>query len=330
LCLVAAGVAAAAGSSRRLPVQLDVDPCTGVSPEVVGRVLTVELGVSVTASDVTQDAPKQDTTVVSVTCSEGTTLITVHDPISGKMLQRHIDLRSEAAAARPRLLSLSAAELVAASWMELTAPPVVTVPIVEATAAPQLRTEAADAARSSAARREPLRWDVDAVGVARNFREDDLLTIGGGVAGTWLAYRDWLALGGDLLLETGSSKVPVGTVEALSGSSSLSARLRQRLGPVTLELGGGMRIGVMRLSAVSDQTLRPPPPSHTFRSPWGGPMATARVVTNLMPGLVASLSGEAGLVTLETTGYVLGSPGFNIDGSWLALCLGVGLAGDPP
>ncbi len=328
LCLAWAG-AAVADSSRRLPVQLDVDPCTGVSPDVVGHVLTVELGVSVAASDAAE-GPKQDATVVSVTCSEGTTLITVHDPISGKMLQRHVDLRSEAAAARPRVLSLSAAELVAASWMELTVPPAVSVPIVEATAAPQLRSQAADAARSAAARHQPLRWDIEILGVGRNFRDSDLLTVGGGAAGAWLAYRDWLTIGGDLLFETGRSRLPVGSVDVLSGSSSLSARLRQRLGPVTFELGGGMRIGVMRFAPVPDKTLRPPLIPTILRTPWGGPIATARVLTNLTRGIVASLSGEAGLITLETIGDVEGSPEYTINGSWLALSLGVGLAGDPP
>ncbi len=297
-----AGVAKA-DTARRLPVQLDVDPCTGVNPDVVGRVLTVELGVNVTTVDVTQETAKQDTTIVSLTCSEGTTFITVHDPISGKMLQRHVDLRSEAANARPRLLSLSAAELVAASWMELAAPSAVNVPIVEAAAAPQLRSEAADAARAFAARRQPLRWDAELVGIARNFREGDLWMLGGGAAGTWLAYRDWLAVG---------------------------AGLRQRLGLMTLELGGGMRIGIVRLAAVSDKTLRPPSTPHTFRSPWGGPFATARVLTNITRGTIAFLSGEAGLISLQTTGLVDGNPELDIKGSWVALSIGVGLAGDSP
>jgi len=91
-----------------------------------------------------------------------------------------------------------------------------------------------------------------------------------------------------------------------------------------------MRIGIVRLAAVSDKTLRPPSTPHTFRSPWGGPFATARVLTNITRGTIAFLSGEAGLISLQTTGLVDGNPELDIKGSWVALSIGVGLAGDSP
>src|SRR5260370_36635075 len=238
---------AAREPAQRLLVKLEVDPCTGVLPDVVSRVLTVELGVNVTVvptGDASDPAQKQDTTVVSRSCDEGTIRMNVKDPLTGKSLERHVDLRGEKTSARPRLLALSAAELVAASWIELQAPPP-PVPAVEATAALPARTDAAVAARRALRRQEPIsaHWDVDVVGVGRRFSDVNLTTWGAGVAGAW-TYQDWLSVGGDLLFEAGSGRVlhegfGVGTASLRGGSIALAVRLRRGWPEWALEAGPG-------------------------------------------------------------------------------------------
>ena len=319
-------------------MQLEVDACTGVNPEFVGRVLTVELGVNVTVPAVGEASAdgvrrpadldaiqKRDTTIVSVSCSEGTTRITVQDPVSGKTLARHIDLRDEAPLARPRLLSLSAAELVAASWLELAVPPPVErAPIVEATAPAPLRVEAADAARATTLRRTPALWDIEAVTTGRRWRDSGQWAYGGGLAGAY-AHRGWLVVGGDVLFEATSGAVSLGSVRGFLASTSLATRLRHRIGPFGIESGIGVRVGLAHLEGVITGAGKAPPDTHSFTRPWAGPLVNLRLSTRVLPPMIALAEAEAGLVTLETAGRVAGQPEFAIAGPWIAFTLGIGL-----
>jgi hypothetical protein len=327
----------AAPPSHRLPVELEVDPCTGVAPDVVGRIFTVELGVSVTyvpAGEASEPAQKPDTTLVSLSCDEGTIRMVVRDPLSGKMLERHVDLRAQRSSARPRLLSLSAAELVAASWIELDAVPAPPpAPIVEATALPPARTEAAEAARAAISRRLPVQWDVEAIAVGRRFPDANLTTWGGGVAATW-AFEGWLALAGNLLGEVGSIDVRhdgamVGTASLETGSVGLCARLRRSWPTFALEGGVGGRLFLTRLRGTAEEQ-----PGgwveHSFTGTWGGPLAEVRVGWKVSPVMLVVASVEGGTVTRQLAGFVAKRPDVVIDGSWAALSLGIGLGSDGP
>jgi len=329
--------ALARDAARRLPVELEVDACTGVSPEVVSRVLTVELGVNVTVvavGEASDAAQKPDTTVVSLTCDEGTVKMSVRDPLSGKSLERHVDLRGEKSAARPRLLALSTAELVAASWIELEAPPP-PLPVVEATAPPPARPDAADAARAALRRQEPVstHWDLGVVGVGRRFPDANMTTWGGGIAGTW-TFQDWLSVGGDMLGEGGGGSVlhegqTVGTASLASGLLGFALRLRRAWPVFALEAGVGARVGITHIKATADDP-RATWNEHAFTGTWGGPMAELRL--GWKPARWALVTGtvEGGTVTRELTGLVARVPDVVLTGSWIALSLGLGIGSDAP
>jgi hypothetical protein len=337
--LVAWGSARSAGArdaARRLPVELEVEPCTGVSPDVVSRVLTVELGVSVTvvaAGEASDPAQKPDTTLVSLACDEGTIRMSVKDPLTGKSLERHVDLRAERSSARPRLLALSAAELVAASWIELEGPPP-PAPAVEATAPPPARVDAADAARATLRRLEPIsaHWDVGAVGVGRRFSDANLTTWGAGIAGVW-TYQDWLSIGGDILGEGGSGDVShdgqiVGTASLFGGSLGLALRLRRGWPDWSLEAGVGARLALMHIKASANDMSLPTWNEHSFNGTWGGPMTQVRLGWKPSRGVLVTGAVEGGTLTRELTGLVAKVPDVVLTGSWVAVSLGVGLGRD--
>jgi hypothetical protein len=333
-CSTSATESAAREPSRGLPVELEVDPCTGVAPDVVSRILTVELGVGVTfvpVGEASDSAQKPDTTQVALSCDEGTIRIFVRDPLTGKTLERHIDLRAERPSARPRLLSLSAAELVAASWIELEAPPP-PAPVVEATAPPPARSEAADIARAAMKRQEPAQWDVEALALGRRFPDANLTTWGGGIAANW-AYQGWLAVGGDIVGESGGGDlaldgVIVGQASVWSGSVGLSARLRQTWPTLSLEAGLGGRLGVAKVHATADATQLGLWQEHGFSGTWGGPLATVRVGWKASRMVLLVGSVEAGTVTRQLAGLVARQPELLITGPWAALSLGVGIGAD--
>jgi hypothetical protein len=337
------GEAQAREPSRRLTVELQVDPCIGVPADVIGRVLTVELGASVTSVIVGPDAPepppKSDTTTIALSCEEETIRMSVRDPVSGKRLERHIDLRAQRASARPRLLSLSAAELVAASWIELESTPRPSAAIVEATAPPAMRAEAMATARATAARRVPSPWDLEAVVVGRRFPDAGLTTWGGGVAAAW-SYQGWLGFSGDLLGETGSvtlsdNGLTLGNVPIVTGSGRLSARLRRTWPSFLVEGGFGARVMLSRLRGNADEAPRLELREHALNAIWGGPMAEVRVGWTFSRWALVVASLEGGTVTRQVAGFVQVG-GFAakkadlvLSGSWAALSIGLGLTTEP-
>jgi hypothetical protein len=322
---------------RALPVELALDPCTGVSPEVVSRILTVELGVTVTTvspGDSSDSRQRSEVTSISLSCDEGTIRMTVRDPVSGKTLDRHVDLRGERTSARPRLLGLSAAELVAASWVELEAAPPPPAPIVEATAPPPARAVAADAATSMLKRQKPVPWDLEALAVARRFSEVDLTSWGGGIGGSW-AYEGWLALGADLLAEAGSStvvhdQVPVGTASMRTGSIGLSARLRRSWLAWALEAGVGARLAATSVKAMADDAQSGLWQEHAFTRMWWGPTAGVRVAWKPSRAVLLVGAVEGGTVMQPMTGLVAKTPDVLITGPWIALSFGVGIGAEGP
>jgi hypothetical protein len=334
VCLAGATESWAREPSRSLPVELEVDACTGVPADVVSRILTVELGVTVTsvpAGEASDPAQKPDTTQVALSCDEGTIRIFVRDPLTGKTLERHIDLRAERPSARPRLLSLSAAELVAASWIELeSAPP--PAPVVEATAPAPARSEAADLARAAMKRQEPTQWDLEAIALGRRFPDANLTMWGGGIAASW-AYQGWLALGGDLVGETGSATLSldgltVGEAALRTGSMALSARLRRGWPALAVEAGLGARLGLTRVRATAEETQSGLWQEHSFTGTWGGPLATVRVGWKASRLVLVVGSVEAGTVTRQVAGLVAKQPELIVTGPWAAISLGVGIGAD--
>ncbi len=94
-----------------------VDPCAGVPAPFVERVVAAEL-----TGDEGAGAAGASRIVAEVTCRDGLVVVTARAG-AGEPLRRTIDLSREDSQARPRVLSVAIAELVAASREKPVPPP---------------------------------------------------------------------------------------------------------------------------------------------------------------------------------------------------------------
>src|ERR1700742_836714 len=150
--LAAIALSASRGAVARnaLSVELELAPCVANDAAGLGRVVQAELGsaIAVSAEPETEapQTPRADVARVRVTCEDALIELEVQDPVTGKKLSRHLQIPPDLAAARARVLGLSIAELVAASWIELSETRTAPVKVVDATASRDTRSAALVAA----------------------------------------------------------------------------------------------------------------------------------------------------------------------------------------
>jgi hypothetical protein len=245
----------------------------------------------------------------------------VLDPVSGKTLVRHLDLSGSDPSTRTRLLALSAAELVAASWIELTARPAARSQIVEAKASPGARDTAVNAARKALA--PPSFYRIDAIASAQRSGSTDLLTLGGGIGGSWV-HGGWQVVGGDLRLESGSADVSLGTIRTMLVSASGSLRIRKRLGWVAVEGGLGVRGGLAYMRGIPAE-ITPRPDATSATLPWWGPMIMLRVEASIAERVAFVMGLEAGRVIYAAGGRSGGRTELAIENQWVGVTLGPAL-----
>jgi hypothetical protein len=316
--LGAAGPGAAAGGHPL--VVLTIDPCMAIADEEVRRVVGIELaGVLADPAD-----RSREHTHVAVVCAGELVELRVDDPITGKALQRTIDLR-EAPEARPRLLALAIVELISASWTELETNPEPQVPPVSMRASHESRQAALDVVQQAhplrAAPRplEPARTRLVAIAGGMGWFSGTGLLAGGGVRITRdnRHHIDWMA---DLQAHRGSARVSVGTVkvDALSAGAVLAQRAWPTLG---LHLGLGVRAGGLHLRGEPDAAEMET--AHSGWAPWGGPMGLVTVSLAASRHLVFDLAAESGYVALEAGGLVDGVRELAVKGPWIGVHAGI-------
>jgi hypothetical protein len=266
-------------------------------------------------------------TRVTIGCTGPWLRLEVLDPVSGKTLVRHLDLSAHDPSTRTRLLGLSAAELVAASWIELTARPAPRPHIVEAKASSSARDTAVNAAQKALT--PPSFYRLEAVASAQRTGSADLLTLGGG-AGASFIHNGWQVVGADVLVESGSEDVALGTIRTLLASASASLRIRHRLGWMAVEGGLGARAGLASMQGeAADITPRPEATAATL--PWWGPMIMLRVEASIAQRVAFVMGLEAGRVMYAADGRAGGRTGSAIENQWVGLTLGPALTlGDAP
>lgn len=192
-------------------VRLDVSPCIGVSASDVRRIVAVELGALLTRDG---DLPDATATRVEVRCDQQIVRLVVEDPITGKSLQRSVDLDDSAPSTRARLIALAASELVYASWAELAVNPQPEVPV----SGPRPAPEIVAAVRDTVQRKLPVRLNppkpMRILGVAsrRWFLSEEGDLWGGGVrlADDPFALFGWSA---DAIVEHGRINASLGSVD---------------------------------------------------------------------------------------------------------------------
>ncbi len=305
-------------------IHLNVEACLGVSAEETQRIAAIELRAEVL--DATEHA--NEMTRIDVQCEGDGASIQVFDPLTRKSLARAISLVSVAPSARARLLALAAAELVAASWIELESNP---DPVLEPDmAAPPRGGRAAAravirdrirASRPIAASSPPPRWQIDALVDTRWFTVDPVALLGVGVRASFDPYRT-VGVEVDVLVEHANSDQSLGAVSFDLASLGAALRLRKEMRPFLLHGGPGLRLGFARFAGSPYSTASAV--GHDVDGFWAGPIAAVGASYGTSQRLSLSLGLEGGYVFLPVRGIVDGGPGLRADGLLLAANLGAG------
>jgi len=287
-----------------------VDSCVPIDIELFHRLLAIELGTSIQYSPGAAQAP--DGATVYISCSAPGIELQLADSVTRKSMQRSLELPQVAVAARTRLLALTVAEFVVASWVELrlAQPPLQPV-------GPRASEEVARRATQVASERLPpapvpepaedVRW---LLGVGA---EPMLFTSGGGAlpqlsAHAELRPRQAIAVGLAFSLAHGEWEVrwpssPIGMAQLTSTSGRATLAYVQHAGPLELLLGGGGRLGIVHLAG---KTNRFGVVALEMYAPWGGPVLQLSAAVRL-PHLRVGLELEAGYVTLPVETEIKGS-----------------------
>jgi hypothetical protein len=338
-CLAAAFIAVALSSAKPararspLSVSLELAPCAEEDAAGLRRVVQTELGNSVTVLPA-EPTPKSEPNAgpvdpqlarVTVSCAGSVIELEVRDPVTGKTLSRHLQIPPELSGARTRVLGMSIAELVAASWIELSGTSASPARVVEATASRETRSAALSAARRGLAT-GARGYEVESFAFAQRFTKERFDSFGVGVGFGWVA-REWLDLTLDARGDAGTRSVSLGHINALLGSLAFCPRARRALGNWSLEAGLGVRAGLVHLSGVARSDLTPAPEQRSPTLPWAGPMLELRASFRPARPLLVSALFEAGLVSYRAEARVAGQGEFAVAGPWLGLGLGFGFSG---
>ncbi|MBI5531428.1 MAG: hypothetical protein HY898_01855 [Deltaproteobacteria bacterium] len=322
LVLAAACTSASALAGETHPlVQLTVDPCADVAAADVRRIAAIELGALLVPEGV---APAPDTTRVFVACVQGLIELRVDDPITGKSLQRQIDVREAAKPTRARLVALAAAELVYTSWTELATNP--TPEVAPAGARPPV--EVVQNMRDQVRRKIPVKLSpaqpLRVLGIVsrRSFLSQGGVLWGGGlrVADDPFQLVGWSA---DAVIEHGSVAATIGEVNIDTATLGGSLVLHREVSVLSMRAGLGLRFGVARMMGkpYSSQLAE----GKSVVAPWGWPLGVlALSITPIRP-LVLEVQGEAGYVVLPLGGQVGGVQEITLQGAWAGVQLGIGM-----
>lgn len=325
----AVGVTRRAHAAPTLSVRIELATCVANDARGLERVVQAELGSSITVTTgVPMSAPETPSTElarVRVTCSDEMIELQVEDPVTGKRLSRHLRIPPDLAAARSRMLGLSIAELVAASWIELRGTRTSPAKVVDATAPRETHEVALEAAEHGLGTRRP-QYELSALASARHWTRDDFTSFGGAIAFSWL-LESWFALAFDADAATGAQAVSLGRVNAFLGSLALGPRLRYVVGRWSFATGAGMRVGLVHFAGVADRELMPLPEQRAQTLPWAGPLVAISAGVRLAGPVSLSAALEGGLVSYRAEARVAGRSELGIAGPWLGLGLGLGFSG---
>lgn len=320
-----------------------VDSCVPIDVEQFHRVLAIELGTSIEyASDAAQ---QPDGTFVRVVCAFGNAVqLQLEDNLTRKAMQRVVELPAIEVAARTRLLALSVAEFVVASWVELrlAQPPLPAAgpPVDEAAAAQagliasaRLPTPAQPPAASAqaelptsdhASSENRPRW---LFGVSF---EPMLFTGGTGLLPQLSLHLEQrptshLVLGLALSVGYADWRVrwpiqEVGSAQITATSGRLIVGYVGQVGALELAAHAGARGGVVYMAGRAETSLVT---GIELYAPWGGPLLQLSAAALAGP-LRISVALEAGYVTLPVQALINDTVVAKLEGFWGGLGLGIG------
>jgi hypothetical protein len=349
--LVTIGTAPAA-ATEALAVQLEIRRCGFLVESEVARVVRAELGVDPVAD------PGSEPTQILAQCEGERLLLEVIDPVSRKFLRRNFALREPEHPGMSRLVGIAAAELVLASWAELSLNPTPTIE-PEGKPAPKgladqararVKRRAETASRPALAGARASAPPVEGGPSLAELPPDDGERTrqwsdppprdGGRLRVVALASRRafftnpgalWgggARVGSEPLANTSwalDALFESGTVNARRGAFRIDTFtlggqlfLAGRLSIATFRVGGGLRAGFSSASGNSAGGGA----STGAVAPWGWPLAATNVGFQLGPKLVLELSAEASYVALPIS---TGATGETLRGTWFSAQLGLGV-----
>lgn len=329
----------AADSADGIALAFEVRGCPYLRSKEVSRVLLAELRAEPAS------ATDTDATRVVAQCVGELLVLEVTDPVSRKFVRRHFALRDPEHPGMSRLVGIAAAELVLASWAELSLNP---KPRVEPDG-PAPTPRQLDATRQRVASHQPTEQAPDlpprrleepvveetppspepspkrertgsqlrvvALGSRRSFFSHDGALWGGGarIGSEPLVRTSWAA---DTLFESGEIRQGRNVYQIDSLTLGGQLLFYQRVLPVTFRFGGGLRAGLTVAAPESEDAGR----GARAVSPWGWPLMVLDVSVCL-DRAVFELSAEASYVAVPVSS---GATAETLRGAWFSTQLGVG------
>jgi hypothetical protein len=259
-----------------------------------------------------------------VGCSPLGIELRLEDGMTSKMMARTLPASSFRDASSTRLLALSVAEFVVASWIELgVQPEPVIQPLPVAPPPSRAQRQEIQHAIDERVRQGPASraLSLSAAFALALWTANESLWFGAGARITRLASSSiaW-SIAFDF---TGTStEVEHGSVNGLCGSLAFSAQFYARLQPLILSTGPGARVGVVRLAGDPDDERKTS--GDDFAAPFGGPIWVARAELALSRGVRLGLELEAGVTTLPAKATADGEHVFGLEGVWISPALSLG------
>jgi hypothetical protein len=282
-----------------LGISTFVDPCVPIDHDKFQQMLAVELG-DLPVADERAETPGSAT--VSLTCVDGQIQLVLDDKVTRKSTTRRVDLASIDASARTRLMTLTVAELVLASWLEVRLAPTEVIEPVgpPPPAAVQKQASQLVAPRIERPRSVQLGAALEALTFSSAFRLIPCVALRLTVpAASTLALRvgaqvGYATLDGVLDLDAERHAVEV---RLTIGSLLLALLHTTQLDAVALTVGLGARMGFARLAGVQldDVRLR----ATQSYAPWLGPLATVALGYRISAQLQLTAALELGFVALR-------------------------------
>lgn len=315
-----------------------LDACVPIDPDQFHRVLAIELGTSIEYAPSAAQQP--DGTMVRLVCLDGAVQLQLDDHLTHKSMQRLVELPQVDVATRSRLLALSVAEFVVASWVELRlAPPPLPAagPAASEAAEQQARqlagerlpapTPAVPEPESNLESNARLRW---MLGVSF---EPMVFSRGSGLLPQLSVHLQQrpdphFALG--LAFSLGHGDWPVrwpmidaGRALITSSSGRLTFAYLAPLGALELSIAAGARGGVVYMAGDAKGTNRVELLADQLYAPWGGPLLLLGAAATV-GALRVGVELEAGYVTLPAQALIEGSVVAELGGVWGSLGLSLG------
>lgn len=323
---------ASCGGGPALQIQLTIDPCAEVDPLEVRRFLRIELDARILQSG---DLVPPDAARAAVSCEEDRIRLDIDDPITGKALVRKLAQSSTATATRARLLALALAELLLASWAELSLDSPV-APLPAAAAPPprvdraaevlpvQARLAASEQVRRHTQSAPTSRIALGLHGVLLSFPAEGIAVLLGGalrLAGDLRPRLHWqIDLGGSY----GTSRAEAGVLSAAFFGAAAALHYQHLLGSFRLRAGGGGRLGAAWLRGHPDPSRQVL--GMELWGPVAGPLLRLGAARDLPKRLAAALEIEVGYMPIAVRGTIDGGRALGVEGVWVGVSLGVSRA----